>query len=74
MSVPGNILIIILQMFRHSKYYQPYKINPKTDINEELIAHDSLNFVALFGMKDLQLILGIICIECKSRWQMVLYQ
>ena len=35
MSVPGNMLIIILQMFRHNKYYQPYKINPKTDINEE---------------------------------------
>ena len=36
MSVPGNMLIIILQMFRHNKYYQPYKINPKTDINEDV--------------------------------------
>ena len=42
MSFPGNMLIIILQIFRHNKYYQPYKINPKTDINEELIAHDEL--------------------------------
>ena len=40
MSAPGDVLIIILQMFRHDEYYQPYKINPKIDINEELIAHD----------------------------------
>ena len=40
MSAPGDVLIIILQMFKHDEYYQPYKINAKIDINEELIAHD----------------------------------
>ena len=25
MSVPDDVLIIILEMFRHDKYYQPYK-------------------------------------------------
>ena len=40
MSVPGDVLIITLQMFRHDEYCQPYKKNPKIDINEELMAHD----------------------------------
>ena len=40
MTVPGDVLIIILQVFKHDEYYQPFKINLKIDINEELIAHD----------------------------------
>ena len=40
MTVPGDVLIIILQVFKHDEYYHPYKINLKIDINEELLAHD----------------------------------
>ena len=40
MTVPGDVLIIILQVFKHDEYYHPYKINLKIDISEELIAHD----------------------------------
>ena len=44
MSVPGDVLIIILQMFKHDEYYQPYKINSKIDISEELIDEEHDRF------------------------------
>ena len=49
MSVPGYVLIIILQVLRHDEYYQPYKINSKIDINEELIDEEHDRF-ELFGI------------------------
>ena len=44
MSVPGDVLIIVLQMFKHDEYYQPYKINSKTDINEKIIDEEHDRF------------------------------
>ena len=44
MSAPGDVLIIILQMFKHDEYYQPYKINSEIDISEELIDEEHDRF------------------------------
>ena len=44
MSVPGDVLIIILHMFKHDKYYQPYNINSEIDISEELIDEEHDKF------------------------------
>ena len=44
MSVPGDVLIITLQMFKHDEYYQPYKINSKIHISEELIDEEHDRF------------------------------